>query len=768
MSFRETTGLLEILQRSSEINVTEEVAELQKSLNTDMDNADAAARKAVDNELNANLNTFAAEVRLKMMNLSQTLINSHEEKVRELHYENWQLRGKLDEAMRSKFEVFSLDSSLQVSGKSLENQHVKPETEQSDVITLDVHEEGEGDVADEMCSAPTTRWGRLVNDARHCPALQQVRKIKTEAHFDLIPQWTVLHAESIAKDKSTFQLSPRRGSTVFSHQDEAGSPVYHGDILTEPAHCFQPYMLHPHSPWKVSWGVLSMIVIIWDVVTIPLQVFHVTPDDPALETVQYILIIFWSFDMFLQFLVGVDKVGVLDMRPGGVITHYLRTWFGPDACIILMDIVLLFVDVSTPGTGSLRIVRSAKILRLARMLRIRKLAETFEMMLAMVRMQHMILFGRILQNVFVYLFVNHYIACGWCSLGITGRTAGGANWIDRSEAADESRFMLYVSSLHWSLTQFSPATNNIAPVSGAERVFATCTAIFAFVAFSSFVSATTNAIQELRHFGASMRRQETILRRYFCSRQLTTGLWFSIQMYHRNKGFRQALKEDDVELLLTLPERLRTRLHRELYLAAFKAVPWMADAANHFDDHSIISICHHCMTEINYAPHDNVFLEGHPATFSYHCTSGESTYFSVALPDGQQDVPIEKGAWLSDLALWARWLHRGNLEAKYSCDFIGLRCDGFAEHAAVIGGSLYSYLKMVGLLMIAEAERKEDHGQHITDVNMVPEDIHHFSSRAQVYAGFIARLGGIRSSAVSSSSHKVSLAGGLLRSLTRD
>ena len=43
------------------------------------------------------------------------------------------------------------------------------------------------------------------------------------------------------------------------------------------------------------------------------------------------------------------------------------------------------------------------------------------------------------------------------------------NWVAAMDLQDADFPTSYAASMHWSLTQFTPATNNIAPVSGLER-----------------------------------------------------------------------------------------------------------------------------------------------------------------------------------------------------------------------------------------------------------------------------------------------------------
>lgn len=57
---------------------------------------------------------------------------------------------------------------------------------------------------------------------------------------------------------------------------------------------------------------------------------------------------------------------------------------------------------------------------------------------------------------------------------------------------------VYICAMHWSLTQFMPATNNIGPDNFWERIFAIMTVLVAVCLFSSLVGSITAAVGSFR------------------------------------------------------------------------------------------------------------------------------------------------------------------------------------------------------------------------------------------------------------------------------
>merc|ERR1719424_1175248 len=100
----------------------------------------------------------------------------------------------------------------------------------------------------------------------------------------------------------------------------------------------------------------------------------------------------------------------------------------------------------------------------------------------------------------------------------------GDRWLIYFEVEDKSDFYKYIVSLHWSLTQFTPSTMNIAPRNSSERTFAVVVVVFALVSFSSFVSGVTNAVNELRTMNAGMTTDGARIRAYLAKKKVSTRL----------------------------------------------------------------------------------------------------------------------------------------------------------------------------------------------------------------------------------------------------
>merc|ERR1712176_173624 len=100
--------------------------------------------------------------------------------------------------------------------------------------------------------------------------------------------------------------------------------------------------------------------------------------------------------------------------------------------------------------------------------------------------------------------MNHYLACFWFFLFMSLQSdhnyvcAGTSDctWTEVAFGGDRNVPIMYAYStaLHWSLTQFTPASMEVTPKNAYERFFNIVVIVMALVIFSSFVSSITQAM----------------------------------------------------------------------------------------------------------------------------------------------------------------------------------------------------------------------------------------------------------------------------------
>merc|ERR1719277_307460 len=135
---------------------------------------------------------------------------------------------------------------------------------------------------------------------------------------------------------------------------------------------------------------------------------------------------------------------------------------------------------------------------------------------------------------------------------------GLSNWVDVGGVAGSDVFYLYTTSLHWSLTQFTPASMDISARNFSERVFSVVVLLFAMLVFSSIVASITSAMTALRNLQGNEMRQFWLLRRYLRQRNIPKGLSDRIIKFleHRSSVQGKLVQREKVPVLGGLSEAL--------------------------------------------------------------------------------------------------------------------------------------------------------------------------------------------------------------------
>merc|ERR1719469_636206 len=121
--------------------------------------------------------------------------------------------------------------------------------------------------------------------------------------------------------------------------------------------------------------------------------------------------------------------------------------------------------------------------------------------------------------------------------------------------------------MHWSLTQFTPASMEVRPYNVKERIFSIVVLLGALVSFSSFVSTLTASITYLSSLRSNEVRQFWMLRRYLKELRISRSLSLRVQRYCEYSWNREQsrVQKRSVTLLAYLSGPLREELNAETF-----------------------------------------------------------------------------------------------------------------------------------------------------------------------------------------------------------
>jgi len=455
----------------------------------------------------------------------------------------------------------------------------------------------------------------------------------------------------------------------------------------------QSYMLHllnklvldPSSPKRLFFEVLGLFLIIYDLFWLPMQVFD-PPGNVFTEAMGWCSSIYWALDIPMSFLVGqiLQTKGIIEMRVRAIAGIYIRGWFWFDILVVSVDWALNVYEMVTNtrnvgGISALRLGKGVRILRVFRLIRVLKGGGMLQELLDTIHSEHCIIIVGIVKLLGLILCVNHFIACVWFWIGRQDPD-GVDTWFYDNAINSKSIPYQYSTCLHWSLTQFTPASMEVYPTNATERIFCVCVIVSAMVIFSSFISAMTNAMTQLRTLNKDRNDQFSLLRRYLTQCNVSGGLLARVlqsvnSAMNRNK---RRVHEEDIRVLSMLPLSLRQDLNSEVYSPTFAMHPFFAVCSSCFEP-QVRKLYSVGLKGRSLPPNQELITSGEAATTMYFITSGALSY-KCDKQLSPLPVLLQEGKWISEAALWMLWSHNGHANTGLEeCDVVGLDAGKFQE-----------------------------------------------------------------------------------------
>ncbi|CAE7589521.1 KCNH2 [Symbiodinium natans] len=588
-------------------------------------------------------------------------------------------------------------------------------------------------------STPVEKWADFVSkllmrDALFDPDDELCRPMLLgQDLLKMHPSWNIAFQEAsrIASRGQNFR------TTIMT----AASTLRMNDALRDEDSHLQRLVVGPRSMFQLFWSIIGSIFIIWDLVTIPLEMFDVPKFIEFLSEVGKVSLTYWALDMPTNLIFGREIKGKLEMRPSVLLRLYLKSWFALDVVVIFIDVMLLVLEgILSAGFRSARFLRTLRLLRLLRLVRVAKLQQALSLVANRLLSAHAFMVMKVVAGLVMILAINHLIACCWYGIGTV--ELDGKSWIVQAEIGSEFT-EAYAASIHWALTQFTPATNNIAPDNALERFFSVWVILLAMGVFSSFISSITSTVSSLRTAREEQFKQQSKLLRFFNERNLSIDLYGQVQESIRKQGvFEVRLKEADVNLIQNIPERLKMQLHDEMFASPLYCLGMWPTWSQTRDQPFFRNLCHQGMTENVATPTQDAFMSATSCTCAYVLQSGSMRYLAKQKTNSQiMDMirqKIDPSAVLCLPSLWADWQHRGRLTAEYgTCYYIKIDAEKFCSIATQYGGPLWQYLQIFGILLIGAVDNRDELGMWVSDLGFEENELDRIVMRAQRIAAIM-------------------------------
>eukprot|EP00928_Gymnodinium_smaydae_P038632 TRINITY_DN26606_c0_g1_i1.p1 TRINITY_DN26606_c0_g1~~TRINITY_DN26606_c0_g1_i1.p1 ORF type:complete len:951 (-),score=96.39 TRINITY_DN26606_c0_g1_i1:283-3084(-) len=452
------------------------------------------------------------------------------------------------------------------------------------------------------------------------------------------------------------------------------------------------YMLSPTSRIRIAFDCLSVSFLLYELAVTP----YILAWDPPFDQVKtgtYAVTAFWSLDMFMSFRTGYFHHGALTMEPRLVRRRYLRTYFFPDLLLVLLDVVNVLVHMlqdGLAGSTAIRLARLAKATRALRLLKIIRISHMGERLAQLKNAATMFRASKIVVDMvelfFLVFMINHIIACLW--YGLTGyvQSDTGYSWLQdpiapgsKTSYMDSGFGYQYTTSLHWALSQMTPGSMQVAAHNTAERSFNITVLLFGMFAFSTIVSAVSSKMAQhrlrMQDQIATMSTFDRFVRQERVSSELAISMRKQIQ---ERLNESKSLVFGDVQAFHLLSKSLRTQLHVELFDPQIMSLPtfFMCSKLEATFTSKLFS---DDVVEVRLLSHAQpLFAVRETAVAAYHIIRGGIKYAHTN-QSADTWTDVSAGEWLSEVALWCKWRHKGVAEAAKISEICAVKASELLE-----------------------------------------------------------------------------------------
>eukprot|EP00811_Abedinium_folium_P028929 NODE_451_length_3036_cov_8.713304.p1 GENE.NODE_451_length_3036_cov_8.713304~~NODE_451_length_3036_cov_8.713304.p1 ORF type:complete len:727 (-),score=144.44 NODE_451_length_3036_cov_8.713304:855-2741(-) len=450
-------------------------------------------------------------------------------------------------------------------------------------------------------------------------------------------------------------------------------------------------IISPNTTHRLAWDVAGLLLICFDLIVIPFNQAFSPPATWFSTGMDWVTLVFWTMDMCQGFFLGYFEKGEYVDAYARVLRHYLTSWFIVDCIVVIPD----WVTKCMPHGGNEaygdigKILKGARAVRAIRLLRLLKLQRLIHKMYDMIESEHTFIFVNLLKLLGSVLVLNHIIACLWYLLGSYGVDADMSNWITHSQLSHRSMPFKYTTSLHWSLTQFTPAGMDVNARNTLERIFSIIVLFFAMVAFSSIVGGITAGMTSLRNLKQENTKQLWLLRRYMRQRTVPLDLAGRIHNYldHKTNTATKFVQEEQIKGVLgQLSAALINELKYHNQATSLVTHPLLA-----YIDENMVTVMHRlCKVALSieaYGDHEGIFAGGDwakkvyflraPVRLHLHSHTVPAAYNPLGCEP--LEPPLRHGEAIGEGSLWTAWRHRGTFFAVNPCEVISLDSGVFSD-----------------------------------------------------------------------------------------
>eukprot|EP00929_Paragymnodinium_shiwhaense_P006754 TRINITY_DN110714_c0_g1_i1.p1 TRINITY_DN110714_c0_g1~~TRINITY_DN110714_c0_g1_i1.p1 ORF type:complete len:882 (-),score=186.40 TRINITY_DN110714_c0_g1_i1:99-2744(-) len=425
----------------------------------------------------------------------------------------------------------------------------------------------------------------------------------------------------------------------------------------------QSVVMKPTSYQRNAWDFASLVLLIYEGITIPLQFFDL-PANVIFKTIDWTSLIFWSLDMIQSLRTGyISANGDLVMQPSRILRHYVRTWLLLDILIVSLSWMEVVQEASSSADDVLqlgkasRFSRALRMVRLMRLLRVRKVVTLF---IERIRSERLIIIADLAKIMVLCMGMSHLVACVWYGLA-NGQPEDEPSWIVRYMAENPRSHMTlglrYFLSFHWAISQLTGGMDEIRPTNLQERIYGVVMFVVFFCLATLFVSRLTSSMTRLEIIASGQSKQITRLRRWLGESGISSPL--AVRVLRCAQNVSQGYHQDMHAMIGQISRPLQMDVYFELHLPSLNIHPFFCRYAQE-SPQVMRQVCFRAVSELRLHRGDVVFYAGEEPEDPQMIILCKGSMSYVSGTDQNHQL-VHEDMWVAEAALWTPWTHMGTL-----------------------------------------------------------------------------------------------------------
>lgn len=620
---------------------------------------------------------MAATADLAFSHLLDCLRECHERELRQSHEAVHALQLKLQE------EVLVLGQNVKQGSnndwKALEEEDWKGPCEEhwnvDDSVPREFEERGCGQSATQQQEYDEDGDKELQENCNSQAELAELDSLAHLARFQMRALWLTSGNAKVSKGSRRMSGTIQVKDDLDDWREETGEEV---------RGCTRHFIAYPGSSVRMLWDMLGGLLILYDFIMIPLRVFD-PPENSVTRGLDWVTMLFWTANIFSTLTMGYVDNGTTVMEPQKIFRNYMMTWFWVDFIVLTPDWLFELLAVGSDG-DSIKVLRTFRLARCVRLLRLVKLRRILEQMNDLADTEYSELVLSISKMMAILLTISHIMACLWYAMTTIDPDATNT-WVHGHGISEAKWSEKYLISLHWSLTQFTPATMQVQPQNSVERLFAVSAVIFALVGFAYFIGGVTGSLAQMRSLNQKASKEFWLLRRYLRQHAVPRTLSLRIQRFLEHAYRRQSktMAISQVGVMSLLSGQLMAELQSAINLPHVKVHPLF----KFLSEYSFITmnkLAKEAVGRISMARGDTLFLPEQCATAMYFVGAGRMFYTRVTEGFDPASEWVDAGEdWLGEPVLWTvSWHYVGEAMAHTDCELLAVTAENFVSILSLV------------------------------------------------------------------------------------